>query len=152
MRYTGSALAELINLTRDAPIEYGLLRATPGWKHVGFVLGGIIIVAGMILIVERKFTTRALLTAIGAVLLLIAIFAPHRRLATAPERRRLMGVIDYIWLGILAVFQGPEAFSILGLPISITLVMVFVGSSLASLWAPPRGWPDLSPWRSRCPF
>ncbi len=38
-----------------------------------------------------------------------------------------MSVIDYIWLGVLAVFQGPEVFAIFGLPISITLVMVFFG-------------------------
>lgn len=38
-----------------------------------------------------------------------------------------LGALDYIWLGILAVFQGPEAFSIFGLPVSITLVMVAAG-------------------------
>ena len=38
-----------------------------------------------------------------------------------------LGTLDYIWLGVLAVFQGPEAFSILGLPISITVVMVSFG-------------------------
>lgn len=38
-----------------------------------------------------------------------------------------MGVFDYIWMGILAVFQGPEAFSFLGLYISITLVMILGG-------------------------
>ncbi len=38
-----------------------------------------------------------------------------------------MGVLDYIWMGILAVFQGPELFSILGLPISVTLVMILSG-------------------------
>jgi len=38
-----------------------------------------------------------------------------------------MGTLDYIWLGILAVFQGPEMFAVFGLPISVTLVMVFCG-------------------------
>jgi len=38
-----------------------------------------------------------------------------------------MDVLGYIWLGVLAVFQGPEAFAIFGLPISITLVMVLCG-------------------------
>ncbi len=38
-----------------------------------------------------------------------------------------MGVTDHIWLGILAVFQGPELFSLLGLPISVTLVMILAG-------------------------
>lgn len=38
-----------------------------------------------------------------------------------------MGVLDYIWLGILSVFQGPELFSIFGLPVSVTLVMILCG-------------------------
>ena len=38
-----------------------------------------------------------------------------------------MGLVDYIWAGILAVFQGPELFFILGLPISVTIVMVIAG-------------------------
>ena len=38
-----------------------------------------------------------------------------------------MGVLDYIWLGILAVFQGPEVLSLFGIAISITVVMVLAG-------------------------
>ncbi|MFY1709419.1 tripartite tricarboxylate transporter permease [Tritonibacter scottomollicae] len=38
-----------------------------------------------------------------------------------------MTPIDYIQAGILAVFAGPEAFSLLGLPISVTLLMVAGG-------------------------
>ncbi len=38
-----------------------------------------------------------------------------------------MGVFDYIQLGLEAVFLGPEFFSLLGIPISITLAMVFFG-------------------------
>ena len=38
-----------------------------------------------------------------------------------------LGVRDYILLGIQAVFAGPEAFSLLGLPISITVLMVTFG-------------------------
>ena len=74
MRYTGPVLAELVNIFRAEPIEYRLLRATPGWKHVGFVLGGVIVVSGMITIVERRFTRRAVLTALVAVLVMIAVF------------------------------------------------------------------------------
>ena len=44
-----------------------------------------------------------------------------------------MSLFDYIWLGILAVFQGPEAFSIFGLAISITVVMVISGFFLGIL-------------------
>ena len=38
-----------------------------------------------------------------------------------------MGVLDYIWLGVLAVFQGPEAFTVFGISVSITVVMVLSG-------------------------
>ena len=38
-----------------------------------------------------------------------------------------MGTLDYIWLGIQAVFQGPELFSLFGLPVSVTLVMILCG-------------------------
>ncbi len=38
-----------------------------------------------------------------------------------------MGAFDYFWLGILAVFQGPEMFSFMGIPVSITLAMILFG-------------------------
>ena len=38
-----------------------------------------------------------------------------------------MGVLEYVWAGVLAVFQGPAMFELFGIGISITLVMVFCG-------------------------
>ncbi len=38
-----------------------------------------------------------------------------------------MDTLDYIVLGIAAVFQGPELFSLFGLPVSVTLVMIVFG-------------------------
>lgn len=38
-----------------------------------------------------------------------------------------MDIWGHILLGIAAVFQGPELFSLLGLPVPVTLVMVFFG-------------------------
>lgn len=38
-----------------------------------------------------------------------------------------LGTLDYIWLGVQAVFLGPEAFSLFGLPVSITVLMVAFG-------------------------
>ncbi len=38
-----------------------------------------------------------------------------------------MTVLDYIWLGILAVFQGPEMVSLFGVAISVTLAMILFG-------------------------
>ncbi|MEM7632180.1 MAG: tripartite tricarboxylate transporter permease [Pseudomonadota bacterium] len=38
-----------------------------------------------------------------------------------------MDALGYVWAGILAVFQGPEAFALLGIGVSITLIMVISG-------------------------
>jgi len=38
-----------------------------------------------------------------------------------------VGVLDHIWLGILAVFTSSPVFSIVDVPISITIVMVILG-------------------------
>ncbi len=38
-----------------------------------------------------------------------------------------MGTFDYIWMGVLAVFQGPELFSVFGYSVSITLAMILFG-------------------------
>ncbi len=74
MRFTGPIIAEMANLFRPEPIEYRLLRATPGWKHIGFVLGGVMMVAGVICIVERRFSRRAIFTGLIAAIALIAVF------------------------------------------------------------------------------
>lgn len=38
-----------------------------------------------------------------------------------------MDAFGYVWAGVLAVFQGPALFDILGMPVSVTLVMVLCG-------------------------
>jgi putative tricarboxylic transport membrane protein len=38
-----------------------------------------------------------------------------------------MGTLDYVWLGILAVFQGPELFSVFTVPVPVTIVMITAG-------------------------
>ena len=38
-----------------------------------------------------------------------------------------MDTLDYIRLGILSVFQGPALFTVFGLPIPVTVVMVLAG-------------------------
>lgn len=74
MRWTGPILAELANLFRADPIEYRLLRATAGWKHVGFVIGGGIMIAGLMSLVERRFSGRSVVIAMVAVAAIIAVF------------------------------------------------------------------------------
>ena len=38
-----------------------------------------------------------------------------------------MEVLDYIWLGILAVFEGEAVFTVFGIGIPITIVMIVSG-------------------------
>lgn len=38
-----------------------------------------------------------------------------------------MGVLDHIWLGILAVLQGPALFTVAGFPVPVAIVMVALG-------------------------
>ena len=38
-----------------------------------------------------------------------------------------MGILDHIWLGIVAVFTADPVFSLGSIPISITVTMVFFG-------------------------
>ncbi len=38
-----------------------------------------------------------------------------------------MEALDYIWLGVLAIFQGPALFDLFGLPVSVSLVMIAAG-------------------------
>ena len=44
-----------------------------------------------------------------------------------------MDVLDYIWLGITAVFNGPALFELFGIGIPVTLIMVFCGLLLGVL-------------------
>jgi len=74
MRFAGTFIAEIANLFRIEPVEYRLLRAAPGWKHVGFVLGGVLMVSGIIAIIEHGFSSRGLLVAVLAVVLMIVVF------------------------------------------------------------------------------
>lgn len=38
-----------------------------------------------------------------------------------------VGLFDYIWMGVQAVFLGPAAFEVFGVPISMTVVMTLMG-------------------------
>lgn len=38
-----------------------------------------------------------------------------------------MGVFEYVWAGVLAVFLGPEAFSLFGIGVPVTILMVVFG-------------------------
>jgi len=74
MRYAGPGAAAVYNLFSGEPVEYRLLRATAGWRHIGFVLGGVVMITGMVTVVEHGFSKRALWTGILAVAIMIVIF------------------------------------------------------------------------------
>ncbi|MCP4315029.1 MAG: hypothetical protein GY789_03100 [Hyphomicrobiales bacterium] len=74
MRYTGPALVALANLTRETPLEYRLLRDTAPWKYSGFFIGGTLMIAGLIGLIEGKVTFRTIVIGIVAVLAMIAIY------------------------------------------------------------------------------
>lgn len=70
----GPGLVALVNLFVDAPMEYRLLRDSIPWKYVGYFSGGTILLTGMISLVEGRLTGRAVLAAVGAVIILIIIY------------------------------------------------------------------------------
>ncbi|WP_419906996.1 hypothetical protein [Hoeflea sp.] len=74
MRYGGPALVALVNLSRETPLEYRLLRDSAPWKYTGFFFGGTLMIGGLISLVEGRVTPRAVLTGVIAVLVMIAIY------------------------------------------------------------------------------
>lgn len=72
MRWTGPVAAELLQWGDGAP--YRLLRDTPPWKYLGFGLGGTVLIAGMIALVEGQLRPRTILIAVLAVAAMVAIY------------------------------------------------------------------------------
>ena len=71
MRWAGPVAASF--LAADGA-EYRTLRDTIPWKYVGFLLGGVVMVTGGIVIAERRFSLSALAVGIAAVLALITVY------------------------------------------------------------------------------
>ena len=65
MRWLGPLAVELFG----AEGSYRALRDTAPWKHLGFVAGGTLLVAGLMALVEGRLTMR------GVVIGLLATFA-----------------------------------------------------------------------------
>ncbi len=70
MLYAGPATVALFG----TETEYRLLRDTAPWKYIGFFLGGVFIVVGLITQAENGFRLRTLWIAIAVVLALILIY------------------------------------------------------------------------------
>lgn len=69
MRWTGPAVAALFSEEGYRP-----LRDTVPWKYLGFLIGGTSLVAGLITLIERRLTVKAVLIGGGAALVLIAVY------------------------------------------------------------------------------
>lgn len=69
MRYAGPAATWALGAE-----DYRLLRDTAPWKHIGFALGGTVMVAGLIALVEGRVTRGGVLTALLAVAAIIALY------------------------------------------------------------------------------
>jgi len=74
MRHAGPAAVWLSNTLTGGELEYRLLRDERPWKYIGFLLGGTIAIAGMVMVIERRASLRAMLIAVVAVLAMIAIY------------------------------------------------------------------------------
>lgn len=70
MRWLGPVLVWV--LTEDS--TYRILRDTAPWKHLGFVAGGTLLVAGIMALVEGRLTFRGVLIGLLATLSLIAVY------------------------------------------------------------------------------
>jgi len=69
MRFAGPLTAGLLSDT-----DYRFLRIEAPWKYLGFLLGGVTLVAGLIALVEGRITLRALAVGLAATLVLIAAY------------------------------------------------------------------------------
>jgi len=74
MRLLGPWMVAFTNLFAAEPQEYRLLRVYFPWKYIGFVSGGLLLVAGVIALVERRLTWRAVLTGVLVVMLMILFY------------------------------------------------------------------------------
>lgn len=69
MRWAGPAIGALI--LEDG---YRPLRDTAPWKYIGFILGGTILIAGLIGLVEGRVSLRGVVLGLLAALALIAVY------------------------------------------------------------------------------
>ncbi|WP_282182127.1 tripartite tricarboxylate transporter TctB family protein [Aliiroseovarius marinus] len=69
MRWTGPAITSVFGGE-----EYRLLRDTVPWKYMGFIVGGVVMIFGMIAFVEERLSWRALWIALAAVAGIILLY------------------------------------------------------------------------------
>jgi len=74
MRHLGPILINTYAAISGLDLEYRLLRDVTGIKHIGFLIGGMIMVGGMIAVVEGRLSRRALMIGLIWSLALILVY------------------------------------------------------------------------------
>jgi hypothetical protein len=74
MRHLGPILLNTYAAISGLDLEYRLLRDVIGIKHIGFLIGGMIMVGGMIAVVEGRLSRRALMIGLIWSLVLILVY------------------------------------------------------------------------------
>ena len=74
MRFSGPLAVAIASALGYDVGAYRNLRDTVPWKYVGYFLGGVTLVAGLITLVERRFSWRAMLVGIAVVFLLTVVY------------------------------------------------------------------------------
>ena len=74
MRHLGPILINTYAAISGLVLEYRLLRDVIGVKHIGFLIGGMIMIGGMIAVVEGRLSHRALMIGLIWSLVLILVY------------------------------------------------------------------------------
>jgi len=74
MHHLGPILVQIYAAISGLDLEYRLLRDVIGVKHIGFLIGGMIMVGGMIAVVEGRLSHRALMIGLIWSLVLILVY------------------------------------------------------------------------------
>lgn len=74
MLYAGPLAVAIATIWQPEPSEYRLLRGSFPWKYIGFVLGGLVSITGIICLAERRVSVQAILVGLFAVVAMIVLF------------------------------------------------------------------------------
>jgi len=72
--WAGPVAVALFAQTGDETVSYRQMRASLPWKYIGFVLGGVALVGGIISLIEGRLSRRGVLAGLLAVTVLIVVF------------------------------------------------------------------------------
>jgi hypothetical protein len=86
MFYGGPLLVDFLNLVNGESNNYRLLKGSPPYKYIGYILGGFVMVFGSIGVVENKFSTNGAWLPIIAVTVLTLLYdVPFDNLLLPPN-------------------------------------------------------------------